>query len=96
LFDILGLLQNWDAHRIAFQNDCGGYSVPRAKNLVLEIAYYLAYHVEALFQMLCLHVNKCILNPKDLSHEPEALSVICSFPAFFQYDSIQEYDLERR
>jgi hypothetical protein len=73
LSEYLGILFNWNLNRVLYQEDRGGYSVPQAKNIVLETVYSIGYRVDTLLKILLFEVNRSFKNIKEEDHDPGAI-----------------------
>ena len=68
--DYLGILFNWNANSICFEEGRKTLSIPQAKNIVLETTYSFVHRIESLMLNLCHEVNKSFIEPKNLTHDP--------------------------
>jgi hypothetical protein len=87
LSEYLGILFNWNLNRVLYQEDRGGYSVPQAKNIVLETVYSIGYRVDTLLKILLFEVNRSFKNIKEEDHDPGA--ILCAL--WIVYSSINEF-----
>ncbi|KAF8858019.1 hypothetical protein BDZ45DRAFT_411047 [Acephala macrosclerotiorum] len=72
--DYLGILFNWNANTVSFQQGSCGCTRAEAKNIVLETAYAMAHRIQDLMKKMVFEVNKSVTNRQDPKHDPATIS----------------------
>ncbi|KAK0716221.1 hypothetical protein B0H67DRAFT_554571 [Lasiosphaeris hirsuta] len=77
----LGLLYNWNAHRIHYEQytPLRGVNLPMSKNLILEIMYAIAFRIQELAMMLLRLVHEALYaKPYGSPRDYDSATILCA------------------
>ena len=88
----LGLLYNWNAHRVHYEQymPLRGVNLPMSKNLILEMMYAIAFRIQELAMMLLRLVNGTLYaKPYGSPRDCDPATILCAL--WIVYSSVKKF-----